>query len=119
MNKKTFDSFHPVTGAAKQFLSIIEEPDYEDVLLMAVIAQGPPVGGDDDYYFPMQAYFHEILVPHKVAVYERGMGLWKAGAVSDHRLGDQYLEPWKARLIFHDISKFSDREDGYVQRLRG
>lgn len=63
--------------------------------------RGRYVGGNEE------EYYIDIVIPHKIAVYERGLGLAKL-AKSYHEFKDR-------RLIDHDMSKLSKPEQAYAK----
>lgn len=64
---------------------------------------------DDMYYWGVDAYFREKVIPHKIAVYQAGLELSRQAWFSNYIKGDD-KELFLYNLWIHDMSKFSANE---------
>ena len=105
---------NPAIEAGKEFLKQIGREEYKPQLTAVIMAHFPGVDRDDDWFFPISDYYAKVLIPHKVAVWNSGIELYEAGAVSKYRFDEETNRKlWEWRLIVHDVSKFSEQEEGY------
>ena len=65
--------------------------------------------GDDMYYWGVLKYFTDVVVPHKIAVFEAGMRLLHHKKLKHLMVGDR-KEEFAKNLWIHDMSKFSANE---------
>lgn len=63
----------------------------------------------DDWKFEVvRLYFQNVVIPHKIAVYQAGIDFSRSEAFKG--LGGFEKEQFIDNLIYHDISKFSEQE---------
>lgn len=62
---------------------------------------------DDYIYWNAHGYMKDVIVPHKVAVYNSGLEIIKTGIVKDLFINE---DEFKNKLWIHDMSKFSSNE---------
>ncbi len=73
---------------------------------------------DDMYYFGIMKYFNEVVIPHKIAVYEAGMDIDEK-LLSSNLLSQSERQEFHTNLWIHDLSKFSAKEAfGYAMYNR-
>lgn len=74
--------------------------------------------GDDMYYWGVLKYFTDVVIPHKIAVYQAGLELSRQEWFKTY-LGNQDKEDFIYNLWIHDMSKFSANEAfGYAMYNR-
>ena len=61
---------------------------------------------DEDLYDRVIEYFNKTVIPHKIAVWESGMGLIEK-ALAPYAPVDNFEGEFKYNLWIHDLSKFS------------
>lgn len=84
-----------------------EDVDYLlDILYKKYVVEGYG-HGDDAYSLQVFDYHRDVVIPHKIAVYNHGMKLAETAAFKH---GGKYADEFRWRLIVHDFSKFSDDE---------
>lgn len=74
--------------------------------------------GDDLYYFGIEGFFKNVVIPHKIAVFKAGLALTTNPSFNS-LLSSQEKECFLKNLWLHDLSKFSANEAfGYAMYNR-
>lgn len=114
-----YNQYTPAIEAGLSFLKQVGHEEHSYTLTLLIISENPGLAGDagdGGWWFPLMDHYHKVLVPHKVAVFKRGMEIFDK-AYSQIRNGlishENEKKMWTERMLRHDLSKFSEREEGY------